>query len=918
MLASEHLPLLETKLHPPRVAHGPILRPQLFELLDAGKDDALTLVSAPPGYGKSVLLTTWLTERELSYGWVSLDDSDNDPDSFLHYLVGAIQKQHPEACHKIANLPSNSQAADLSHLASHLTEEIATCKKPFLLILDDFHYIRNSEIHNFLSELIQKPPPLLRLIILTRRDPPLPLNALRSQGGLTEIRMQDLRFQIEEAADFLKSVTGDSLSEQTLQNLDKQLEGWAAGLRLVSLNLRYCKDANQFLGELKGSPQAVREYLMNEVLDQQPEMFSKCLLKVSVLDRFCAPLCKDLCISTDPDLEAQCREMHDGEEFPLMPKLLESNLFMIALDDEGTWYRFHHLFQDFLRERLKSESGEENLALLHSQAAKWFASQDLLEEAVSYFLKGTDPSAAAKLVIKHRHPLTQTEQDARLNHLINLLPTEQVEAEPVLLLHQAWSLLELLELKGDNVLNRAESLIKKMPSDEPATRRLMGEVHAIRSIQYCEATDSAEARWQAERALSLLDNDQWMQRGIAMIMHIFSLQMDGQMNEAKALVFKTFEDTRIQETAFHTRLLGVLCFMHWVEADLDGMYPVVTELGNLGRKLGFPHAIAHSLYLEGVIHYERNEPDKAEGPLTEVVEKYQEANLKNWADATFALALSYQAQNRPDEARNLAEQVIRRALELQNALLLQSAEAFMADINLRQGKLADASLWAKSFNRDPHHSSARFFVPHLTLAKVLMAEGKSESHKKASQLLTQLEKIFVKCHNNRVLIHVLVLKALCRQKSKDPETALDALRQAIQLAQPGGIIRPFIGASPELIPLLNRLDLDAEGIEYVGRILSGFAGLKDRVTEINQGGATTSSDLAIDDPLVDPLTERELEVLNLLTIRLSNREIGERLFIAPGTVKRHTNTIYHKLNVHSRRDAVAKARGLGFLSPNQS
>ncbi|NOY00733.1 MAG: winged helix-turn-helix transcriptional regulator [Verrucomicrobia bacterium] len=896
------------------MAHGPILRPQLFDLLDAGKDDALTLVSAPPGYGKSVLLTTWLSDRKPSFGWVSLDDNDNDAKVFLEYLVAAIQKQHPHACPKIAHLLNHPQALDLTKLASTLTEEIIACEKPILLILDDFHLIRNKEIHSFISELIKNSPPLFRLIILTRRDPPLPLNTLRSQGGLAEIRMQDLRFQPEEAKEFLSSTTQDSLSPQTLQNLDKRLEGWAAGLRLVSLNLRYCTDVNQFLGELKGGPQAVREYLMNEVLAHQPEMFRKCLLKVAALDRFSGPLCKYLCISTDPDLESQCRQQHGDGEFPLMANLLESNLFVISLDDEGVWYRFHHLFQNFLRDRLKNENGEETLAVLHSHAADWFDAQGLIEEAVSYSLKGTDPGDAVQLVIKNRHSLMQLEQEARLGRLINMLPPEQVANEPELLLQQAWMILELLDFDGDNVLNQAESLINKMPPDTPGIHRLQGQLHAMRSLQYYEITKSTEARRLTESALKLLDDDQWVERGIAMIIQVFSLQMEGRMNEAESVVFDAFEKKGIQETAFHTRLLAALAFIHWREADLEGVTPVVSKLEHLGRKLGFAETIAHALYFQGIVHSEQGNPDKAEDPLTEMLEDYKEANPENSAHTAFALALTYEAQNRPREAQELAEQVIHEALELQSAPLLSAAEAFQAEIHMRQGRMAEASLWAKNFDRDPRRSYDRFFVPHITLAKVLLKEGTRTSLKKLAQLLNQLEKIYTDTHNQRILIYVLVIKALLLQKLEKEKDSLTALHQAISISQPGGFIQLFVDAGPELIPLLNRLELTPEGIEYVGRILAGYKSARKRTSsETTDSARTNNANIATDDPLIDPLTERELEVLNLLAQRLSNKEIAERLFIAPGTVKRHTNTLYRKLNVHGRRNAVAKAQGLGFL-----
>ncbi len=916
--------LLQTKLCPPRLADDPILRPNLFQLLDSGQNDVLTLVSAPPGYGKSVLLASWLEDRRLPHAWVSLDESDNDPESFFQYFIAALQRQHSHVCKKLHGILPHAPQSDPVFLARYFTEELTACGKPVLLVLDDFHLVRNQDVVEFLSELVKNPPPLLRLVILTRRDPPLPLNLLRSQGNLTEIRMQDLRFTAEETASFLKREARGSLSEQAVQNLDKWLEGWVAGLRLVSLNLRYCEDMDRFLEKLAGSPQAIREYLMNEVLEQQSPSFRGCLLKISVLNRFCAASLKALCATPVPEGLISCAQEDCAREnspdsspsvvgIPLLSWLLESNLFLISLDDEGTWYRFHHLFRDFLLERLTDLAGEATVTVLHNSAGNWFAGQNLLEEAVNHYLKGTDPDKAVKLVVDNRHALVQQERDVRLNHLINLLPAAKVTGEPGLLLHRAWMRLEFLELGSNSNLDRAEDLIGKMPADQAETRRLMGEVHAIRSMLHYEATQAKEARHHVDRALELLGEDQLAERGVAMIMLACSLQMEGRMEEALAVVFDAFEQPKFLETALHTRLLMALSFMYWLEADLEGMKPVLDELGSLGRKLNFPETIAHALYLQGIIHYEHNEIDEAETLLLQVIEEYPETNLKNTVHSAYALTLCYEAQQRPEEARKLTKKIIRRAVQLRNKHMLKTAEGFQAELNLRQGKVAEASRWAEGFHRDAHRASYRFYVPHITEAKTYLHEHHNSSLEKARELLSQLEEVSTLTHNKKVLIQVLALKALCLERLGDSGAALQALGRAVQLAQPGGFIRSFVDAGPELVPLLNQLDLDKRGVEYMGRILAGFAGLQDRALQKTSFSRVETAPVAIDDPLVDPLTERELEVLGLLSIRLSNREIAERLFIAPGTVKRHTNTIYTKLNVHSRGDAVAKARGLGFL-----
>ncbi|MCF6314441.1 MAG: LuxR C-terminal-related transcriptional regulator [Verrucomicrobiales bacterium] len=912
MLATEPASLLQTKLHPPRVAHGPILRQHLFDLLDRAENDTVTLVSAPPGYGKSVLLATWLKERDLSFGWLSLDEGDNEFGVFLQYLLAAVQKQHPEACHRLSALLNSVYLSDAAHLARQFSEALVSCGEEVLLVLDDYHRIRNKQVQEFLSTLIENPPPLLRLILLTRRDPPLPLNILRSQGQLSEIRMRDLRFKTQEVEAFLAPDVGGNLSEKTLKNLDERIEGWAAGLRLVTLNLRYSKDPDKFLGDLNGSPQVVREYLMNEVLAKQPSPFRECLLKVAVLDRFCASLCKNLCLSVSPELQSYCEEGAGEDDFPLMGKLLESNLFMISLDDEGTWYRFHHLFQDFLLERLLSEMGESFIDELHSQAAKWFEGEGLLEEAVAHALKSKAPVQAVEIVKSNLQPLFQHEKEVRLVHLIHQLPVERVAQEPELLLLQAWTKLELLELGEGGILEQIDELIAEMPSDSERVRRIRGSLHVMRCVQYYECTDTATAREHAESALGLLAADQWIEQGTLMIMQALLLQMEGLVNEAKALIFSAFEDKSLLETTFHTRLVAALCFIHWLEADLQGMLPFALELEQLGNKLDFAETISHALYFKAVVHYERNEIDEAEDPLTVIVEEYADVNFINTMHSTFALALVYEAQGRNDEAGILVKDILQRTLEIRSASLYATSEAVRAEINIRLGKVAEAAVWARAFKQSPRRANYRFFVPHITMLRVLLAEGGDDSREDAMQLVLQLEDIYTQCHNRRFLIHVLALKALCLLRMQQQDLALESLHRAVILAQPGGFIKLFLDTGSELIPLFNRLKLDVEGLEYVGRILAGFTtedGGGARKKFMPSGGAP----LGLEDPLIDELTDRELEVLFTLASRLSNREIGEKLFIAPGTVKRHTNTIYRKLNVHGRRDAVAKARGLGLL-----
>ena len=423
--------IIRTKLFRPTVGDDIVARPRLFRKLEKGSKGRLTLVSASAGSGKSILVSSWLESCGRPNGWLSLDDEIRDLTTFLRYFLSAVRRIFPEACPDtwaLLDLP-DTRSPDVA--ATELVNELSAIKTPFVLVLDDYGYVHDSDIHEVLNQVLKHSPPALHLVVLTRRDPPFPLHSFRAGGDLVEIRQKDLQFTIPETAAFLEKAVGLPIDESALEYLHERTEGWAVGLRLVALSLDNRDDVNAFLREMKGDARHVQDYLLTEVLSRQSPAMRDGLLKTSILDRFCAPLCRALC---HPSCEDLCGPECDGQVF--IKKLEESNLFCIALDEDHQWLRYHHLFQQLLQRTLQSRYSAEEIAALHDRARAWFEENGMIEEAFHHALAGSGSEAAGTVVARHRHELMNKEQWHRLRRWLELLPGATVENDPELPLRQ--------------------------------------------------------------------------------------------------------------------------------------------------------------------------------------------------------------------------------------------------------------------------------------------------------------------------------------------------------------------------------------------------------------------------------------------------------------------------------------------------
>ncbi|MGA9538515.1 MAG: LuxR C-terminal-related transcriptional regulator, partial [Desulfobacterales bacterium] len=546
---------------------------------------------------------------------------------------------------------------------------------------------------------------------------------------------------------------------------------------------------------------------------------------------------------------------------------------------------------------------------LHQGASAWFAENGYIEEALSHAHEIGDKEAAARLVKRHRHDMMNREQWHQLNRWLQQFPPDFIQQHPDLRLAKAWTYQrqarysELFAILDG--LEPTESIGNKKSIDDSI---LCGEVQALKSFQYYATARGELSETAAREALNSLPARYHGLRGFALVFLSAALQMQGEPGQARHVVLKALQQKAASIAVYKTSLLVAMCYTSWIAADLNNLKQTAVQLLKHGQKYDLPETIAVGRFFTGILHYQRNDLDLAERFLTPVVEAPGGGELfvptvVTYCQSSFAISLTYQAMGRAKEASKVLESVIDYMLHTGNSDLLDLCQVFRADLALRQGRVAEADLWARNTPPIPLAPAYRFYTPQLTLPKVLLAERTSKSLSEAGRLLSQMYDYYASIHSTRVLIDVLVLQALLHVAQGDESQALEKLMAALALAEPGGFIRPFLDQGPEMADLLGRLVKKNPSLRYAGIILEALGGGKTeffsrRADDRNKPGASLP-----DKPLIEPLTNREIEVLRMLAKGVTNNDIAESLFISPETVKRHLSTIYRKLDVKNRQQA---------------
>jgi LuxR family transcriptional regulator, maltose regulon positive regulatory protein len=888
--------LIGSKLHAPRLNAFHVPRPRLTNNLQRHADRPLTLICAPAGSGKSTLLSEWLASTRVPSAWVSLDEHDNDLVLFTSYLLAAVQSIVPTLPLATRDLLQALTPPPLATLAVSLSNDLDQIDTKFLLVLDDYHAITNPEIDALVCQLLQYPSRTMHLAVATRTDPAWPLAAFRARGQMTELRLADLQFTPVESAAFLRQALDDALDQDLVTVLHEESEGWAAGLQLMSLVLAgAAADQGDILREL-GDAKDLSAYLLEEVFARQPPGVQDHLLRLSLLERFNGSLCEAIC---DDDTETEDEPARWGEAFLL--HLERSNLFVSVLDVRHEFYRFHHLFQRFLRARLLERSDPDQLAALHRRASAWFATQGLIEEALDHALAAGDVAEAANIVVQHRHDLYNHEQFARLTRWLRLLPTAVKEHNPELLLAEAriatmnWRFTEAAVL-----IDHAEKALADDPPDDGRTAIAFGELAVLRGILDLWSGNAEQLIAGLQHALEVLPLNASHLRGLAHMGIAAGTWQQGDPAKAKAYLDALLADTSATLPLF-TMLLQARCFLYWIDGDLVNLAQGAERLLSVSQELALPDQVALAHHFLGTTHYARNNLEAAEQHLSCAIAARFNMRLLWWSEAAGVLALTYQARGQPDLARQTLNDAHEVLLERHALRLLPNIGAYQAELDRRQGRLAEAIAWTAHVEPGPLAWTLVMIDPRLAQVRVFLAEERSTGLEHAAALLAEVRAFCRRVPNPRLLLEVEALAALLEDQQGQREAALETLTRVVLAAQPNVWVRLFVDLGEPMAALLRQLGARGVASHTIARLLSAFPDSLYLSVPSDQPG------------LIEPLTERELEVLGWLAARASNKEIAEHLFIAPSTVKRHTLNIYRKLEVNDRRGAVLRATQLGLL-----
>ncbi len=935
-------PLLTTKLYIPPPRPDLVARLRLIERLDEGLTHKLTLISAPAGFGKTTLLSEWIQHTIRPVAWLSLDEGDNDPTRFLAYLVAALQKIEANIGEGVLGALQAPQPPPVEALLAALINQITAIPDDLALVLDDYHLIAAQPVHDALAFLLDHLPGNMHLVVATRSDPPLPLARLRGRGQLTELRSADLRFTPDEVTELFNQVMGLELSVDDVAALTSRTEGWIAGLQMAALALQarlsqatvsiQGRDAERiasFIQAFTGNDRYILDYLVEEVLNRRPQGTRDFLLQTSILDRLSGPLCNAVCGAArdQRDGGASCRNTARNDSQTVLESLEAANLFIVPLDNERRWYRYHHLFADLLRVRLKAEHPD-LVPTLHRRAAAWYESNEHFTEAINHYLKAADFQAVAQVIEKRYHAFVVRGDYVTLRGWIEALPEEFVSTRPRLSIAYAWSLLnetdaDILDAPLEDVVRARATLPADKQNENTAYH---GELTAIRAFQAFYRDDIKGSIELSQQALAQLPPKQELVRGFVALnlanAHGVLGQLDAAIDAYEQIIAASRQSRNLSTALIALAYLGELHAVHGhlrqaARTHQRALHLATGPDGSI-NPMGGPANVGL-----GMSHYEWNNLDDAIHHLKAGKELSQQAGiLLMVAHSLTTLALINHAQGDAESARSLLEEVEHQAPGLRQEGDFPRAQAAMTRLAIALGDLDTVERWVRQSGVNLHDEiDLRYSAvyPYLDLARFLIAQGRNNPTgtylRDAAALLTRLLALAEKTDRTSQSIEILILQALLLDAQERTSEALTPLQQALQLAEPEGYVRTFIDESAPMEELLKRSQSSSEGARgfrdqrlraYVNRLLAAFPDPRSRISGAGPGGVDRST-------IVEPLSEHELRVLRLIAVGLSNREAADELYVSVNTVKWHLRNIYSKLNVRGRVEASARARELGLL-----
>jgi LuxR family maltose regulon positive regulatory protein len=864
-------PLLSTKLYIPSPRPKTVLRPRLIERLNEGLDRKLSLITASAGFGKTTLVSEWLAGCGLPAAWLSLDEQDSDPARFLTYFCAALQTIGVNVGAGVIGALQASQPLPIESIVTVLLHELADVPHHFVLVLDDYHTIVSEPIDHALAFMLANLPPQMHLVIATREDPHFSVARLRVRNQLTELHAQDLRFTYFEAAAFLNEAMGFTLSSENIALLESRTEGWIAGLQLAALSMKGHQDASGFVRSFTGSHHFIADYLVEEVLQQQSASVKTFLLRTSILDRLCGPLC-DAVVRSDAAASGQ----------ETLEYLERANLFIVPLDNERRWYRYHHLFADLLRHRLHRSIHSSEL---HIRASEWFEDNDLELEAFHHAAAAHDIERAARLMEGKGMPLLFRGALSPIRNWLDSMPREELDGRPSLWVMYASAHLMAGQITGvEPKLQAAEKALQGAVQDDKA-KDLIGHIASIRATLAVSKHQAETIMAESLRALHYLHPDNLPVR---------------------------------------TATTWTLGYAYHLQGDRAAAGKAYAEALSISRTIG--HVIITIMAALGLGNMQEadNRLHVAAETYRGVLELAGESPMPAVCEAHLGLARIYYEWNDLDAAERHGQQSIRLARQLEHTDRVVAGEVILARLTLARGEASGATaILAKA----DHVARLQHFVhqmPHIADTQLLvwLRQGNVEAAAKLAQKhespIGQARVLLARGDTSAALtvleswrrqaeakglederLKVMILLAVALHEHGEKLHGVNMLKDALTMAEPGGFIRIFVDEGIPMNRLLREADAHVMMPDYIDKLLADF----------NSDQHPTEPAK----PLIEPLSARELEILNLIAQGLSNHEIGECLFLALSTVKGYNRNMFDKLQVKRRTEAVARARRLGLL-----
>ena len=903
--------ILPTKLNRPAIDSRWIVRPRLLSALDECLKKRVTLISAPAGYGKTTLAAQWLDHIPLPSAWLSLDEQDSDPNRFLGYLISSIRKIFPRFGPRIEPLLSSPTLPPADYLADVLISDLAALAEPLVLVFDDFHSIQSIPVQ-MMSRLVQYLPDHLHLVIATRADPVLPLARWRVSNWLVEIRAAELRFFPEETHAFFASPLEGRLSDDSIERIAARTEGWVAGLEMARLSLASSDDPEALARRFSGSDRVVVQFLMDEVVSTQTDEVKRFFAVTSMLERFCAPLCDHL-LGEESGIPDSRR---------LIELLAKENLFLVPLDGDGTWYRYHHLFQTLLSSRIETALPQNRQTQIHHHAGEWFAGQGYIEEAIRHLIAAEDLDAAAALVEEDMHGVLEKDLSRRtLRRWLKMFPEEAEKQRPALLVAHTYLRMFNWDLAGMvSLISQAESLLKEPDCVIPETRRhsLLSDIDVLRAFCLYWQGDAEGALHHARRGMRRSEPKSHSYSNALAVMYASGAKaICGQMDDALDLLDEALAADCSVGSPSASHLLVAKSAILFNAADLGAADENSRRILRVHKKAPQPDWwVGYAYHLLGSIAYERNLLDVAADQFGHLEQMRYRVNTRLYHDALIGLALIAWARADAEKAKDLTDRAFSFAIEASDSLSMHISDLIWVRLAILSGDvLADPA------PSKPAVDSNQFWLvsPSLTHAEYMVNRA---NHRDCSAGLDCVEKGLQMArnhHNARLEIQFLAVKAVALKCAGRRNQALELLEKTLNMAEPHGLVRSFVDRGPGMAELLSALSAKRPENLYAKSLLDAFRDKTPSDRTVSKGEKEPNRTEQPAEALhSNGLTNRELDILMLLSERLTNKQIAERLSISPVTVKAHNLNIYRKLNVHSRRQVVVRAEQLALLPKNSA